>query len=111
MQSFIINSKQVVFEKNKEFVFKIPVLFKPIECEFNIDNQISNFIENHIITFGLKSTNSSSIIYVSIQLNAPITKQNLYNINSELSEEYLLISCISNQTFTASLSIIRNKIG
>lgn len=110
MLSYIINSKQIILEKNKEFVFRIPVLLKAPECEFQIET-VDDIIEGvSSITFGLKSTRSSSIVNVPFFINSSLTQHNLYSINNELTDEYLLISCTSNQAITIALSIIRNKL-
>lgn len=112
MEQYIINRKQIVLEKNKEFSFKIPVAIKPLDCEFQIETSYFEQTEPFTIILnlkGIKGGSENKVIQIPVEMENSSSKFNLSGFNSELSnEDYLLIGCISNRNISVALSILRN---
>lgn len=111
MENYIINRKLISLEKNKEFSFRIPVLIKPSECEFQIETSHFDLTESTIITFILKAVKDNAenkSHQISVNIDNSITKLSLSDLNMELLGEFLLIGCISGKNIQFSLSITRD---
>lgn len=109
MENFIINRKQISLEKNKEFSFKIPVLFTPIECEFILDRTDNETDEEVVVVFKLKCTKSGSESenkQLSVQVIERTTSSSLKYL--DLQGEFLLLSCTANKNIQFAFSIRRN---
>lgn len=113
MENYILNRKPIILEKNKEFLFRIPVAFKPIDCDFIIETFLAYTItESLVLTFslkGIKGGAENKVTQIPVFINSSYTKCNLYNLHQELeNEEYLLIGCFCDNNISISLSILRN---
>lgn len=106
MESLIINRKQITLEKNKEFTFKIPILIKSSESEFQIEISEENVLnQTYSIYFKLQNTKIGKEQFL-IEVNEKITTKVFGGINTEA--EYLLLACISDRNISFSLSISRS---
>jgi hypothetical protein len=105
MENLILNRKQIALEKNKEFLFKIPILIKPMECEFQIETSDVNLRATHS-EFGT----GGKAVQIPITLTDRITKIPIQSLelNFELQGEYLLFACSSNKSIQFALSVSRN---
>jgi hypothetical protein len=101
MENLILNRKQIALEKNKEFLFKIPILIKPMECEFQIETSDVNLAEHF---------SGGKAVQIPITLTDRITKIPIQSLelNFELQGEYLLFACSSNKSIQFALSVSRN---
>lgn len=109
MENMIINHKQISLEKNKEFIFKIPILITPLECTFQIEVSEHELSQDCNIQLKLKSTKSDSKNeQFSIQLNDKIINGSFEETN--LRGEYLLLACISDRKTSFAISIAKKTI-
>jgi hypothetical protein len=115
MENLILNRKQVTIEKNKEFLFKIPVLIKPMECEFLIE-VLDVQVINTPVLFSLRSTHSESgtgsgAVQIPIHISEINTRTAIQNLalNFDVTGEYLLFGCTANKNIHFALSIIRTS--
>ena len=111
MENLILNRKQILLEKNKEFLFKIPVLIKPMECEFLLEVSEANVSDKEVITFNLRSTSAefeNKKASLPIKITDRVTKIALKSLGLDLQGDYLFYSCNSNKNISFSLSVIRN---
>ncbi len=112
MEQYIINRKQIILEKNKEFSFRIPVAIKPMDCEFQIETSYFDESESFVITFilkGIKGDASNRVRQIPVTINNAYSKWNLSSLNQELdNDEFLLIGCFCDKNISISLSILRN---
>lgn len=106
MENLIINHKQIKLEKNKEFTFKIPILIKSSESEFQIELSEENVLnQTYTIYFKLQNTKIGKEQFL-IEVNEKIATKVFGGINTEA--EYLLLACISDRNVSFSLSISRS---
>lgn len=109
MENLIINRKQITLEKNKEFTFKIPILIKSSESEFQIELSEENVLnQTHSIYFKLQNTKIGEEQFL-IEVNEKVTTKVFGGINTEA--EYLLLACISDRNISFALSISRSTRG
>ena len=105
MENLIINRKQIKLEKNKEFTFKIPILIKSSESEFQIESSEETVLnQTYAIYFKLQNTKSGKEQFL-IEVNEKVTTKVFDGINADA--EYLLLACISDRNIRFSLSISR----
>lgn len=113
MENYILNRKPIILEKNKEFLFRIPVAIKPMDCEFIIETSLFDSITDSLVLVfnlkGIKGDAGNKVIQIPVSINSSYTKCNLYNLNQELeNEEYLLIGCFCDKNISVSLSVLKN---
>lgn len=113
MEHYILNRKQIVLEKNKEFSFRIPVAIRPLDCEFQIETSYFDQAETVSIIFnlkGIKGGTENKIVQIPVEMNTVYSKFNLSTLNTEIpDDEFLLIGCICNKNISISLSITKNQ--
>ncbi len=106
MEAVIISHKQITLEKNKEFTFKIPILIKSSESEFQVELSEENILnQTYAIYFKLQNTKSGKEQFL-IEVNEKVTTKVFDGINTDA--EYLLLACISDRNIRFSLSIGRS---
>ena len=109
MENLIINRKQIKLEKNKEFTFKIPILIKSSESEFQIELSEETVLnQTYAIYFKLQNTKSGKEQFL-IEVNEKVTTKVFGGINTQA--EYLLLACISDRNISFALSISRSTRG
>ncbi len=113
MEHYILNRKQIVLEKNKDFSFRIPVAIRPLDCEFQIETSYVDQLETVTIMFnlkGIKGGSENKILQIPVEMNAVYSKFNLSSLNPDIpDDDFLLIGCICNKSISISLSILKNQ--
>lgn len=114
MEHYILNRKQIVLEKNKDFSFRIPVAIRPLDCEFQIETSYFDQSETVTIIFnlkGIKGGSENKILQIPVEMNTAYSKFNLSTLNPDISDDdFLLIGCICNKAISISLSILKNQV-
>lgn len=107
MENYIITGKKMKLEKGKEFVFNIPVAFKPALAEFIIECK-EIYSDTPLLNLKVKATSSSkSPEVLAVTLDRKIIKFKPVINEAGSSANYLLISASANRNVEISFSIVQ----
>lgn len=112
MEDYILFRKILELEKNKDYPFRIPVLFNPTQAEFILEVPELLVKENMFIELSINSTSSVSkeSVALPVKLEGASTHVSLKDFEGITQKDYLLLGCKSNLTFQLSISIKRISI-
>jgi hypothetical protein len=107
MEHFLINQKKITIEKNKEFLFKIPIRLNLANSKIIVENTNKSHIEELTILFNFRNIKPEDYNKSITLTTEPFTTS--YSILPNQSTpigEFLLYACASNKNTNIEVSII-----
>lgn len=109
MEHYIINQKKINIERNKEFLFKIPIRINLLDSTIIIENSNKSSEEEIIVSFYLKNLKTDLESKEIILSTEPFSRSYSIRPNNEKNEgDFLLYACSANKQANIEVSIIAN---
>jgi len=107
MEHYLINQKKINIEKNKEFLFKIPIRLNIQIITIIVENVNKSANEELVVAFYFKNIKMEDEIKEFSISTEPFTSSFSIRPNSETpSGEFLLYACAANKNANLEVSIL-----
>ncbi|MBL7883256.1 MAG: hypothetical protein JNL69_04265 [Bacteroidia bacterium] len=109
MEHYLINQKKIAIEKNKEFLFKIPVRLNLTSSTIVVENANKSLADDIVVTFLFKNLKpEEENEHVTLATNSFSRSFSIRPDKNTAKGEFLLYACAANKNVNIEVSILTN---